>query len=143
MSIQRLMAGYNPTLGAGPQQPGMGGQQAPGQMNPAIQGITSYPARQQGGFGQPQMVPQQGMGGQPPQQLGGALQSLFGGQQPQQAKPLNPMMQQQAPMQSQAMGMNMGGSVGMAPPNPYAQQVGQEDPRMQAMRNMQMMNFGG
>jgi hypothetical protein len=31
----------------------------------------------------------------------------------------------------------------MAPPNPYAQQVGQEDPRMQAMRNMQQMNLGG
>lgn len=41
------------------------------------------------------------------------------------------------------VGFNDGGYVGMAPPNPYAQQVGQEDPRMQAMRNMQMMNFGG
>jgi hypothetical protein len=51
-----------------------------------------------------------------------------------QIKPANPMMPQ---------GMNMGGSVGMAPPNPYAQQVGQEDPRMQAMRYMQQMNFGG
>ena len=29
------------------------------------------------------------------------------------------------------------------PPNPYAQQVRQEDPRMQAMRMMQRMNFGG
>jgi hypothetical protein len=28
-------------------------------------------------------------------------------------------------------------------PNPYAQQVRQEDPRMQAMRMMQRMNFGG
>jgi hypothetical protein len=26
-------------------------------------------------------------------------------------------------------------------PNPYSQQVGQEDPRMQAMRNMSMMRF--
>jgi hypothetical protein len=41
------------------------------------------------------------------------------------------------------VGMAMGGSVGMAPPNPYSQQVGQEDPRMQAMRRMQMMNLGG
>jgi hypothetical protein len=41
------------------------------------------------------------------------------------------------------MRMAMGGSVGMAPPNPYAQQIGQEDPRMQAMRYMQQMNFGG
>jgi hypothetical protein len=40
-------------------------------------------------------------------------------------------------------GFNDGGYVGMAPPNPYAQQVGQEDPRMQAMRNMQQMNLGG
>jgi len=65
-----------------------------------------------------------------------------------QIKPANPMAQpkplSQPPVaQSQAMGMNMGGSVGMTPPNPYSQQVGQEDPRMQAMRNMQMMNFGG
>ena len=29
------------------------------------------------------------------------------------------------------------------PPNPYAQQVRQEDPRMQAMRMMQRMRFGG
>jgi hypothetical protein len=29
------------------------------------------------------------------------------------------------------------------PPNPYAQQVRQEDPRMQAMRMMQQMRFGG
>ena len=27
-------------------------------------------------------------------------------------------------------------------PNPYSQQVGQEDPRLQAMRNMQQMNLG-
>jgi hypothetical protein len=64
------------------------------------------------------------------QQLGGA---------PQQG-------QQNAGMGSQlagAIGMAMGGPVGMAPPNPYSQQVGQEDPRMQAMRRMQMMNLGG
>jgi len=62
----------------------------------------------------------------------------------------NPMQQQQgAGMASQlagalgGVGMAMGGSVGMAPPNPYSQQVGQEDPRMQAMRRMQQMNLGG
>jgi hypothetical protein len=62
----------------------------------------------------------------------------------------NPMQQQQgAGMASQlagalgGVGMAMGGSVGMAPPNPYSQQVGQEDPRMQAMRRMQMMNLRG
>ena len=31
----------------------------------------------------------------------------------------------------------------MMPPNPYSQQMRQEDPRMQAMRYMQRMNFGG
>jgi hypothetical protein len=36
------------------------------------------------------------------------------------------------------MGMNMGGSVGQAP---TMQQAGQEDPRMQAMRNMQQMKL--
>jgi hypothetical protein len=40
------------------------------------------------------------------------------------------------------VGMAMGGPVGMPPPHPYAQQMGREDPRMQAMRRMQMMNFG-
>ncbi len=40
-------------------------------------------------------------------------------------------------------GMAMGGPVGMPPPHPYAQQMGREDPRMQAMRRMQMMNLRG
>jgi len=65
-----------------------------------------------------------------------------------------------APMQpGQPMGI-AGGGTGMPPigqpmdrrkqimtqppaPNPYAKPIGQEDPRMQAMRNMQQMNLGG
>jgi hypothetical protein len=51
----------------------------------------------------------------------------------------------QQPQNAQLAGKtyNMGGPVGMAPPNPYEQQIGQEDPRMAAMRNIQQMRFGG
>ena len=37
----------------------------------------------------------------------------------------------------------VGGGQQQMPSNPYAQQVRQEDPRMQAMRMMQRMRFGG
>jgi hypothetical protein len=92
-----------------------GGQMAPGQQ------LGSMPTQQPQQSAQPYQPLPQGMGFPAPQNMG-----------QQQPKPMQP-----------GMGMNMGGSVGMAPPNPYAQQVGQEDPRMQAMRNLQMMNFGG
>jgi hypothetical protein len=49
------------------------------------------------------------------------------------ARPLPP--QQEAPI-NQVQYAQM-------PGNPYAQQMRQEDPRMQAMRYMQRMNFGG
>lgn len=80
--------------------------------------------------------------------MSGAFRDQMQQQNPMQFGQLSQMQQQalgvQQPMaQQQPMRMNMGGSVGMAPPNPYEQQVGQEDPRMQAMRNMQQMNFGG
>jgi hypothetical protein len=50
--------------------------------------------------------------------------------------PMQPQMMTQPPA---PMYMNMGGSVGQAP---TMQQAGQEDPRMQAMRNMQQMKLG-
>jgi hypothetical protein len=65
---------------------------------------------------------------QPPasmETLASTLRGMGGGSQP------GPRMQEYVPPKDQR------------PPNPYAQQVRQEDPRMRAMRNMQRMNFGG
>jgi hypothetical protein len=65
---------------------------------------------------------------QPPasmEDLASALRGMGGGSQP------GPRMQEYVPPKDQR------------PPNPYAQQVRQEDPRMQAMRMMQRMRFGG
>jgi hypothetical protein len=97
-------------------------------------------------FGQPGAL-QQGA-----QQFGqGALQGgqpMQGGFNPATMSlgqaPMQNQQRMQQPQNAQLAGKtyNMGGPVGMAPPNPYEQQVGQEDPRMQAMRRMQMMNFG-
>jgi hypothetical protein len=75
-------------------------------------------------------------GGQP-----GALQ-----QQPQPLQSLQQQLAQgalqQAPMQSQPM-QQQGGPRGRTMPQaPTTQQMGQENPRMAAMRNMQQMRFG-
>jgi hypothetical protein len=126
-------------------------------------GMPGMPGQQpqQGGFGQPQMVPQQGMGGQqvPGQLLPNAPQQLGG-------QPLGMPDQQQMDayrqfQQSEAlMGANMPRQQGMGqqlptgqmqqyqqmlnqmPKAPTTQQIGQEDPRMQAMRNLNTMKFG-
>lgn len=68
-----------------------------------------------------------GMGGGSQPVLGTPGGNLVGGMDPRMLRPNvnRPLPQQQMP------------------PNPYAQQVRQEDPRMQAMRMMQRMNFGG
>jgi hypothetical protein len=47
------------------------------------------------------------------------------------------------PVLGQPGGNLVGGGQQQMPSNPYAQQVRQEDPRMQAMRMMQRMRFGG
>jgi hypothetical protein len=97
-------------------------------------GATPRPTTQPpaGGFGaapQPMTQPPAGGFGAAPQPMTQPPAGGFGAPPPPPPPP--------------APGMAMGGSVGMAPPNPYAQQIGQEDPRMQAMRYMQQMNFGG
>jgi hypothetical protein len=68
-----------------------------------------------------------GMGGGSQPVLGTPGGNLVGGMDPRVLRPNvnRPLPQQQMP------------------PNPYAQQVRQEDPRMQAMRMMQRMRFGG
>ena len=74
-----------------------------------------------------QMMQQRGIGGGSQPVLGTPGGNLVGGMDPRMLRPNvnRPLPQQQMP------------------PNPYAQQVRQEDPRMQAMRMMQRMNFGG
>jgi hypothetical protein len=60
---------------------------------------------------------------------------------------MDPFRQQANQMMQPALGQPGGSLVGggqqQMPSNPYAQQVRQEDPRMQAMRMMQRMRFGG
>jgi hypothetical protein len=106
-----------------------------------------------GGMSQQQMLARQqqaGAGGQPPSY--GSPSILYGqppaggfgaAPQPMTQPPAGGFGAAPPPPPPPALGMAMGGSVGMAPPNPYSQQIGQEDPRMQAMRYMQQMNFGG
>jgi len=99
----------------------------------------------QSAYGALQQGAQQFGGGQPmqsnPQQQQSALYQQFANQQQQPLQQAG-ILGAPPPPPPPAPGMAMGGPVGMAPPNPYEQQVGQEDPRMQAMRYMQQMNFG-
>jgi hypothetical protein len=136
----------------GQQLGGMPGQQLGGMPGQQLGGIDAYQqflAQQRGGTGMPPI-------GQPmsdpfkPQISGGPVGGGFGpgvnnysAPQPMTQPPAGGFGAAPPPPPPPALGMAMGGSVGMAPPNPYAQQIGQEDPRMQAMRYMQQMNFGG
>jgi hypothetical protein len=89
-----------------------------------------------------------GMLGYSPDQMQQQLQSnpmqgnmpMGGGMQAQQAMQ-QAMQAQQNPMQSNLM-QQMGKPMGGMPQAPTTQQMGREDPRMQAMRRMQQMNFG-
>ena len=126
---------------------GMGGQPGALQQQNAAQTLALNNQLQ--AMGKPAML------GASPDQMQQQVQQY----QQQMGQPLNlhmaqqggqPMSQMQQPMGQPMtppppppMRMNMGGAVGMPPPNPYEQQVGQEDPRMQAMRYMQQMNLGG
>jgi len=92
------------------------------QSNPAYQAqMQAQDQQMRSQFGLPQSV-----AAQPGGNLAG------GGQQ----SPMDQMQRYQQMMQQ------MGQRAAM-PGNPYAQQISQEDPRMQMMRNMQRMRFGG
>jgi hypothetical protein len=68
-----------------------------------------------------------GMGGGSQPVLGTPGGNLVGGMDPRMLRP----------------NVNRSLSQPQMPSNPYSQQMRQEDPRMQAMRNMQRMRFGG
>jgi hypothetical protein len=95
-------------------QPGLGGSQSASQ-SAAPQPMT-------------QPLPPQQEGRIDPNTYTRSPFNLEGGQQ----APMDQMQRQQQLM-----------SLAQMPGNPYAQQMRQEDPRMQAMRNMQRMRFGG
>jgi hypothetical protein len=154
--MQRFQQMQQPGMGS--TQPGMG-QSSYGMM----QRYQQMMQRMQPQGGQQQQPPPLPMGiaggiGVPPQPMGGGnpMQDQYQAFMNQtQGRPDN------APMQPTGFA---GGDTGMPPmgetigqpmdrqkqimtqppaPNPYAKPIGQEDPRMQAMRNMQQMNFGG
>ena len=113
MQAQQMQQGFGALGGVFGQQPMGGGMLSTLDPNGVMSGAPRPPA---GGYGQQPM-------GQPGGNLlGGALGG--GGQQPVLEHP----------------GGNL---VGRPPANPYTQQIRQEDPRMQAMRNIQMMNLRG
>jgi hypothetical protein len=122
--------GFNmPQQMRNPMRP-MVGQMAPEQNQPSATPAPSTdmntvmdPFRQQVN----QMMQQRGMGGGPQPVLGTPGGNLVGGMDPRMLRP----------------NVNRSLSQPQMPPNPYAQQVRQEDPRMQAMRMMQRMRFGG
>jgi hypothetical protein len=137
---------YMQQMGINPQQPSLGGinqqvGQPMTQMQTGNQGQVHTPQ-----VGQPMTRPPAGAFGAAPQPMtrppaaGTQFNKPTG---PQVQQPMGGFGAAPPPPPPPALGMAMGGSVGMAPPNPYAQQIGQEDPRMQAMRYMQQMNFGG
>lgn len=131
--------GYGPGVNnySAPQQAPMGQTQnlgatlaggQPGGMDPMQQYRDLL-----GGMGG-QMAPgqQPGMAGQ----LGGIGQQLGGGMQ-QNPMQSNPMQAQYQAFMNQQNGRPDNAPMGQMPQAPTTQQIGQEDPRMQAMRNMQ------
>ena len=127
-------------------QPGFGGSQSVG---PQVSPIPPLLQQDPGGFplegqrfSQSKAASQAPMDSQSILQMGNMLRGMGGGSQPVLGTPggnlvggmdprvLRPNVNRPLPQQQM-------------PPNPYAQQVRQEDPRMQAMRMMQRMNFGG
>ena len=119
----------------------MGGQQV-------LDQYSNYVRMQQQPMVQP-TPPQQQVEQATPQRLisGGPvsdqMQPMVQPPAPQQVEQANsqlsPARQYINAMQQRQQQKRMGQISG----SPYSQQVGQEDPRMQAMRNMQMMNLGG
>ncbi len=75
-------------------------------------------------------------------QMGNMLRGMGGGSQPVLGTPGGNLVGGMDPRMLRP-NVNRSLSQQQMPPNPYAQQVRQEDPRMQAMRMMQRMNFGG
>jgi hypothetical protein len=147
-----------------PQQPGTGQSALGGQQDSPFNLMQRFQTMQQ----MQQMLPQGGFGGQQPGQPMGIAGGIgmppqpMGGGDPMQPRisggPVSDPMQDQyqafmnqtqglpdnAPMQpGQPMDRQKQIMTQPPAPNPYAKPIGQEDPRMQAMRNMQQMNLGG
>jgi hypothetical protein len=127
---------------------GFGGGFSMPQQQQNFGGFGGFGMPQQQGFGGYGMLQQQGFGGYGmPQQGFNQMQPRVQPTPPQQQQggsnggmyqiagaPLNEMQQFEKKMRQQQQ-LQTGQILG----NPYSQQMGQEDPRMQAMRNLQQM----